>query len=86
MFIRHMCYFLIFFLSLVILQIKFFHSFYLFCKFSYLDQFHSFKLAILLHHFLTEFSSVTRKNFLSFFLCIFIERNFLYNFIYLHLV
>ena len=47
------------FLPLVILQIKFFYSFYLFCKFSYSDQFYSFKLEIISHHFLTECSSVT---------------------------
>ena len=48
-----------------------------FCfKFSYLDQFYSFTLAILLYHFLPQCSSVTRANFLSFFLCIFYRNKF----------
>ena len=34
-----------------------------FCKFSYLDKFYSFTLAIHLYHFLTECLSVTRANF-----------------------
>ena len=47
-----------------------------FCKFSYLDQFYSFILAILLYHFLQQCLSVTRANFLSFFLSIFYRNKF----------
>ena len=47
-----------------------------FCNFSYSDQFYSFTLAILLYHFLQQCSSLTRANFLSFFLCIFYRNKF----------
>ena len=72
------------FLPLVILQIGYFYSLP-FCKFSYLDQFYRYKLANLLNHFFTECSSLTRTNFLSFFLCILIGKNFFCT-VFLHLV
>ena len=78
MFIRHTCYLLSSLLS--IFTGKMFCTALLFCKFSYLDQFYSFTLAILLYDFLTECLPVTRANFLRFFLCIFIEKIFLHKF------
>ena len=48
-----------------------FVQFHFFCKFSYLDRFHSFTVAIPLYHLLPQYSLVTRAHLLSFFLCIF---------------
>ena len=64
------------FLFLVFLQKIFFCTVFIFCKFSYFNQFYIFQLAILLYHFYHNIHRSHVQTFKFFPLCSFIEKIF----------